>query len=131
MLRPDDRAASRRELVLFIQSMRWGLPDNDTACEDNCLAATSAEGYNQSVELGLCLNRSNCEDDDLACLERECMNQIEACFGPLPRGMGTCLELNTCLSDCADDDAACSRLVSRRQQRPNSKSFKSPSSAFA
>ena len=79
--------------------------DNDLACESNCLAATSPEGYNQSVELSLCIGRANCADDDLDCLERSCLMQIEACFGALPRGMGTCGELNTCVSDC--DDAMC------------------------
>lgn len=84
-------------------------PQNDQACVNRCIQATSAAGYQSYIDLVDCVNMSCPQGSRPSCGVLACEPAYEACLGPVaaPRGNLSCLDFNDCLGFCADGDRAC------------------------
>ena len=84
-------------------------PAADIPCRDDCYRAASPEGHAAYTAALACVDE--CPAGDYTCRFTQCRSQLTACYGPqppAPMGAGSCRDLNSCLSLCADGDQACS-----------------------
>ncbi len=86
----------------------------DQACADGCFDSGSREGQGRLMRASACLNAACPNVDDAECpntalsADGPCGVAYAECVAPDEEGSG-CMELNDCLSACAEGDEACSQ----------------------